>query len=175
MVIPLRVGAASFVVYRNGTSNIIAWGPHDHVTGDIASVRQNLNLWSKIRSPFPDCAPQILPSGRHRGNAVYVSRSGVGITADGALVYVGGPDSTSPIWRTYWCAPVRCAPWNSTSTSIGSTSPTIRRRRQKRSRVDQWHRAREFYDGITVALLRVVVGRDFITLSARSTSNKAKS
>ena len=25
------------------------------------------------------------------GNAVYVSRSGLGVTADGALVYVGGP------------------------------------------------------------------------------------
>jgi hypothetical protein len=29
--------------------------------------------------------------GKHLGNAIYVWRSGIGITADGALVYVGGP------------------------------------------------------------------------------------
>ena len=92
MVDPLRVGAASFVVYRNGTSNIIAWGPHDRVTGDIVSVRQNLNLLVENSKPVPGLqAADTSQWGATVGNAVYVSRSGLGVTADGALVYVGGP------------------------------------------------------------------------------------
>ena len=92
MVHPLRVGAASFVVYRNGTSNVIAWGPHDQVTSDIVSVRQNLDLLVNNSKPVPGLrANDTSKWGATVGNAVYVSRSGLGVTANGALVYVGGP------------------------------------------------------------------------------------
>jgi hypothetical protein len=92
MVDPLRVGAASFVVYRNGTSNVIAWGPHDRVTSDIVSVRQNLDLLVNNSKRVPGLvANDTSKWGATVGNAVYVSRSGLGVTADGALVYVGGP------------------------------------------------------------------------------------
>ena len=92
MVVPLRVGAASFVVYKNGTSDVIAWGPHDRVTSDIVSVRQNLDLLVKNSKPVPGLlANDTSRWGATVGNAVFVSRSGIGITADGALVYVGGP------------------------------------------------------------------------------------
>jgi hypothetical protein len=92
MVVPLRVGAASFVVYRNGTSNVIAWGPHDRVTSDIVSVRQNLDLLVNNSKPVPGLRSNDTSQwGATVGNAVYVSRSGLGVTADGALVYVGGP------------------------------------------------------------------------------------
>ncbi len=92
MVYPLRVGAASFVVYRNGTSNVIAWGPHDRVSSNIVSVRQNLDLLVNNSKPVPGLqANDTSKWGATVGNAVYVSRSGLGVTADGALVYVGGP------------------------------------------------------------------------------------
>jgi hypothetical protein len=92
MVDPLRVGAASFVVYRNGMSNVVAWGPHDRVTSAIASVRQNLDLLVNNSKPVPGLSANDASQwGATVGNAVYVSRSGLGVTADGALVYVGGP------------------------------------------------------------------------------------
>jgi hypothetical protein len=92
LVRPLRDGGASFVVYRGGTSDIIAWGPHDHVTSDIVSVRQNLDLLVRNSKPVPGLlANDTSKWGATVGNAVYVSRSGLGITKDGALVYVGGP------------------------------------------------------------------------------------
>jgi hypothetical protein len=92
MVDPLRMGAASFVVYQNGTSNVIAWGPNDRVTSDIVSVRQNLDLLVNKSKLVPGLqANDTSQWGATVGNAVYVSRSGIGVTADGALVYVGGP------------------------------------------------------------------------------------
>jgi hypothetical protein len=92
MVSPLRVGAASFVVYRNGTSDVVAWGRSDRVNSDIVSVRQNLDLLVNNAKPVPGLyANDTSRWGATVGNAVYVSRSGLGITADGALVYVGGP------------------------------------------------------------------------------------
>ena len=90
--VPLRGGAASFVIYRNGTSNIIAWGRHQRVTPTIVSVRQNLDLLVQNGRPVAGLdANDTSRWGATLGNAVYVWRSGLGITADGALVYVGGP------------------------------------------------------------------------------------
>jgi hypothetical protein len=92
MVAPLRVGAASFVVYRNGTSNVITWGPNDRITPDIVSVRQNLDLLVNNSKPVAGLVSSDTSKwGVTVGNAVYVSRSGLGVTANGALVYVGGP------------------------------------------------------------------------------------
>ena len=68
MVRPLRVGAASFVVYRNGTSNVIAWGPHDRVTPEIVSVRQGLDLLVNNSEPVPGLAANdVSEVGRHGG------------------------------------------------------------------------------------------------------------
>jgi len=92
MVVPLRPGAASFVVYRNGTSNVVAWGPSMKVTSNIVAVRQNLDLLVNNARPVPGLqANDTTKWGATLGNSVYVWRSGLGVTADGALVYVGGP------------------------------------------------------------------------------------
>ncbi|HEY5265729.1 MAG TPA: phosphodiester glycosidase family protein [Acidimicrobiales bacterium] len=89
---PLRAGAASFVVYSNGTSNIVAWGSSTKVTSNIASVRQNLDLLVNNAKPVPGLqANDTTKWGATLGNSVYVWRSGLGVTSDGALVYVGGP------------------------------------------------------------------------------------
>jgi len=91
-VLPLRKGAASFIIYRNGTANITAWGGDARLTPGVASVRQNLDLLVSNGKPVPGLNPNDTTRwGFTLGNAVYVWRSGVGITANGALVYAGGP------------------------------------------------------------------------------------
>lgn len=92
VVIPLRAGAASFVVYKNGTSDIVAWPSTGGIPSDVSSVRQNLDLLVQNGHQVSGLqANDTSKWGFTLGNAVYVWRSGLGITADGALVYVGGP------------------------------------------------------------------------------------
>jgi hypothetical protein len=89
---PLRNGAASFVVYSDGSSDVISWSDGAHVPSTIVSVRQNLDLLVSNSKPVPGLnASDTSKWGFTLGNAVYVWRSGLGVTADGALVYVGGP------------------------------------------------------------------------------------
>jgi len=91
-VLPLRTGAASFVIYKNGSVAVGAWGSDVTMTPQVVSVRQNLDLVVNGGKAVPG-----LNSGNYQnwgltlGNNVYVWRSGVGETANGALVYVGGP------------------------------------------------------------------------------------
>ncbi|HET6809666.1 MAG TPA: phosphodiester glycosidase family protein [Acidimicrobiales bacterium] len=94
-VAPLRVGAASLVIYRDGTATVGSWG-RDAVMGpDVASVRQNLRLLVDGGAAVPGLA-----TGRTWGatvrNRTYVWRSGMGVTASGALVYVAGPGLDVP-------------------------------------------------------------------------------
>ncbi len=92
-VIPLRTGAASFVIYKNGSVSVGAWGYDVKMTPAVVSVRQNLDLLVEGGKPVPGReANDTTQWGFTLANQVYVSRSGVGITADGAIVYVGGPD-----------------------------------------------------------------------------------
>ena len=106
VVDPLRTGAASFVIYANGGVNIGAWGSDVSMNSRVVSVRQNLvplvadghptaaatspnwHAWGSTCGVY-SCA-QSVPGIEHQW------RSGVGITADGALVYVTGP-ALSPI------------------------------------------------------------------------------
>jgi hypothetical protein len=91
-VAPLAAGDATFVVYANGTATVGAWGRDVTMTPDVVSARQNLHLLVDGGQPVPGLnANDTTQWGFTLGNAVYVWRSGVGVTADGALVYVGGP------------------------------------------------------------------------------------
>jgi hypothetical protein len=92
-IIPLRTGAASAVIYRNGSINIVDWGyGKAKLTPDVVSVRQNLDLLVNYGKPVPGLNPNDTSQwGFTLGNAVYVWRSGLGVTASGALVYAGGP------------------------------------------------------------------------------------
>jgi hypothetical protein len=106
MLYPLRAGAASLVIYANGTIDIGAWGSDVSMTPSVTSVRQNLVPLVEGGQPTaaasaPDwsswgntcgatsCAHSV-PGVEHQW------RSGVGITASGALVYVTGP-SLAPV------------------------------------------------------------------------------
>ncbi|MGA2835232.1 MAG: phosphodiester glycosidase family protein [Acidimicrobiales bacterium] len=91
-ILPLRTGAASFVVYANGTSTVGQWGRDVTMSPDVVSVRQNLDLLVDGGQPVPGLdAADTTQWGATLGNQVYVWRSGLGVTADGALVYAGGP------------------------------------------------------------------------------------
>ncbi|HWE65802.1 MAG TPA: phosphodiester glycosidase family protein [Acidimicrobiales bacterium] len=91
-VVPLRTGAASFVIYRNGTAKVGQWGRDVSMTPQVVSVRQNLDLLVDRGQPVSGLnATDTSQWGTTLGGAIYVWRSGIGITADGALVYVGGP------------------------------------------------------------------------------------
>ncbi len=91
-VVPLRDGAASFVVYKDGSATVGLWGRDVTMNPNVVSVRQNL-------VPLVDNG-QVTPSvsdansrlwGAALGGALYVWRSALGVTSNGALVYVGGP------------------------------------------------------------------------------------
>ena len=100
MVVPLRRGAASLVIYADGTVALGAWGRDVSWSTQIASVRQNLSLLVAGGQPTPaargnwhawgttcgatSCAPSV-PGIDHQW------RSGLGITATGALIYATGP------------------------------------------------------------------------------------
>ncbi|HWE68666.1 MAG TPA: phosphodiester glycosidase family protein [Acidimicrobiales bacterium] len=89
---PLRTGAASFVIYKNGSVAIGQWGRDVTMTPQVVSVRENLDLLVDQGHPVPGLnANDTSKWGATLGNHVYVWRSGVGITASGALIYVGGP------------------------------------------------------------------------------------
>jgi len=89
---PLIDGQASFVIYKNGFADIGSWGTQMRMTPQVAAVRQNLWLLvdhgrlSQRLTQNPSAAWGATFSG-----GVLVWRSGVGITKDGALVYVTAP------------------------------------------------------------------------------------
>ena len=92
IVMPLRNGAASLVVYRNGSATVADWGRDAKMTSGVVAVRQNLDLLVDGGKPVPRLnANDTSKWGYTLGNQVYVWRSGIGVTSDGALVYVGGP------------------------------------------------------------------------------------
>ncbi|HUZ09148.1 MAG TPA: phosphodiester glycosidase family protein [Acidimicrobiales bacterium] len=91
-VLPLRSGVASFVVYANGSSTVGQWGRDVTMAPNVVSVRQNLDLLVDNGQPVAGLeSADTTKWGATLGGNIFVWRSGLGVTADGALVYVGGP------------------------------------------------------------------------------------
>ena len=91
-VVPLRTGAASFVVYKNGSFTVGQWGRDVAMGSNVVSVRQNLDLLVDNGQVVPAAySPNTTVWGKTLGGGLFVWRSGLGVTANGALVYVGGP------------------------------------------------------------------------------------
>ena len=85
-------GAASFVVRADGTATVGQWGRDVTAGPSVVAVRQNLSLLVDRGAPVPGLAHDSLAKwGATLGNQVLVWRSGVGVTASGAIVYTGGP------------------------------------------------------------------------------------
>jgi hypothetical protein len=95
---PLVRGGASLVIYADGSVRVGAWGSDVAWTPSVVAVRQNL---------FPLVVggkPSVLastrrwrawggtcPCGKGQHGSEYQWRSGLGVTAGGALIYVVGP------------------------------------------------------------------------------------
>jgi hypothetical protein len=90
-VAPLRPGAASLVLYSDGHVALGSWGSDVGMTPAVVAVRQNLDLMVDGGKVAPDIDSTVTAKwGKTIGNAFYVWRSGVGITASGKIVYVAG-------------------------------------------------------------------------------------
>lgn len=89
---PLASGLGSIVTYRNGVTAIGAWGHGVPAPGrPIASVRQNLHLL--INHGRPDGSVTTCGAGcwgATLGGVAAVARSGLGIRADGQLLWAAG-------------------------------------------------------------------------------------
>ena len=86
-------GKASEVFYKDGSLKIGNWGRDLSMTPNVVSVRQNLSL---LVDNGQVTSATNSGSGAQWGltvnNAFFVPRSGVGITAKGDIIYVGGAD-----------------------------------------------------------------------------------
>jgi hypothetical protein len=100
-VVPLVAGAASLVVTAGGGVTVGAWGTDVTMVPDVVAVRQNLVLLVDGGRPTPEAAtPDWQAWGATCGATSCAPsvpgveaqcRSGVGVTGNGALVYVAGP------------------------------------------------------------------------------------
>jgi hypothetical protein len=88
----LRPGAATLWITGDGVPHVGQWGRDGTLTANVVEARQNLDLIVDGGQPAPGVQNND-PSrwGQTLGNKVLVWRSGLGETADGALVYVAGP------------------------------------------------------------------------------------
>jgi hypothetical protein len=92
-VAPIIDGYASLVIYSNGKATVGQWGTDVRYSPDIVSIRQNLALIVDHGRPVSGLNDNKFQKwGATLGNKQYVWRSGIGVTADGALVYTGGAD-----------------------------------------------------------------------------------
>ncbi|MDA8297078.1 MAG: phosphodiester glycosidase family protein [Actinomycetota bacterium] len=91
LVAPLRKGAASLVIYKDGKVALGAWGSGFSMSAQVASVRQNMRLLVDHGALVPGLSPSDTSVwGSSLGGIADQWRSGLGITASGALVYVAG-------------------------------------------------------------------------------------
>ena len=101
IVAPLRLRAASLVIYADGSVNVGAWGSDVVMTPDVVSVRQNIVPLVAGGRPTPQAASTDWQAWGSTCGATSCAaavpgiehqwRSGVGVTADGALVYATSP------------------------------------------------------------------------------------
>ncbi|MGO9082351.1 MAG: phosphodiester glycosidase family protein [Streptosporangiaceae bacterium] len=88
----LTRGVASEVYYRSGKLAIGSWGQTVRMTPGVVGVRQNLHLIvSHGRVPASVDTNVEGSWGATLGGSYYVWRSGIGVTADGRLIYAYGP------------------------------------------------------------------------------------
>ena len=89
---PLVNGAASLVIYKNGTATVGQWGRDVSMTPDVVSVRQNLTLLVDGGKAVPGLNPD---DNYVWGASLYGLasqwRAGLCVLSSGALVYVMGP------------------------------------------------------------------------------------
>ena len=95
--VPLQAGAASLVLRDDGTAQIGTWGSDVVMNAHVVAVRQNLTLLVDKHNPTKSVSASdfALAWGKTIHLLAAVWRSGIGITADNALVYVAGDNMTA--------------------------------------------------------------------------------
>jgi hypothetical protein len=91
--VPLRDGAASLVIYQNGSATVGEWGRDVALTPSVIAVRQNLTMLVAAGAPTPavDTPNPSLVWGAPFHSNVVTWRSALGVDAAGHLIYVAGP------------------------------------------------------------------------------------
>ncbi len=93
--VPLVPGAASVVLYRGGRVEVGLWGRDVSMNPRVIGVLQNLALLVDHGRLDPTASYTDTKLWGHTlGSNTVVARSGIGVTASGALVYVAGPALT---------------------------------------------------------------------------------
>jgi hypothetical protein len=92
----LQPGAASLVIYADGRIDIGAWGREVAMTPQVTAVLQNLVPMVDAGKLAPDATYHDTHIwGATLGANTVVARSGLGVTASGALIYLAGPSLTA--------------------------------------------------------------------------------
>ena len=94
-IAPLRGGAASLAVDSSGRVNIGAWGRDLQMTSGTAAVRQNLDLVVEQGAPVPGLDVASDSWGTTNNQFQFTWRSGLGVDANGNLVYVAADHITA--------------------------------------------------------------------------------
>ena len=91
LVAPLVNGAASLVIYKDGSLTVGQWGRDVSMNAKVVAVRQNLTLLVDHGAPVAGLqTTDVVRWGYSLNNQIDTPRSGLGVTASGALVYVEG-------------------------------------------------------------------------------------
>jgi hypothetical protein len=91
-VVPMRQGAATAVIYADGTMDVGAWGTEVTMTPSVVAARQNLHLIVDNGQRVSGLnANDTIQWGNTLHGDIYVWRSAMGVTANGAVLYIGGP------------------------------------------------------------------------------------
>jgi hypothetical protein len=91
--VPLVAGAASLVIGKNGAATVGAWGRDVTMGPDVVAVLQNLHLMVDQGRPtdVSDTDKHVWGSTIDRESRPDVARSGLCVTGDGQLRWVGAP------------------------------------------------------------------------------------
>ncbi|MEP7035489.1 MAG: phosphodiester glycosidase family protein [Actinomycetota bacterium] len=93
---PLRPGAASMVLYKDGHVDVVKWNAAAPAPG-VAAVRQNLGMLVENGQISPDVNSKTTRTwGKTVGNTTFVWRSALGVRKDGSLVFVVGASMSVP-------------------------------------------------------------------------------
>ena len=87
--LPARDGLATIALYQDGTIRMGTWGKDIKQTPDMVSFRQNCPPLIENGTITAETGKLTL-WGLSVSDEVYLFRSGIGITADGQLLYVAG-------------------------------------------------------------------------------------
>jgi len=88
----LREGAASEIFYTDGSMTIGQWGRDATMGPRVEAVRQNLDLLVDHSTVLPGVDSGVEENwGASLYGSFYVWRSGIGVTANGDLLYACGP------------------------------------------------------------------------------------